>query len=73
MCDLSRSPHRGRWRPGVRLASLTVAEQLREALEAKTPDVLPFRRSVEAVNDLHNRPLQILSDGQAVYLSPMEE
>ncbi len=42
-------------------------------LEAKTPDVLPFRRSVEAVNDLHNRPFQILSDGRAVYLSPMEE
>ncbi len=46
---------------------------MKRLLEAKTPDVLPFRRSVEAVNELHNRPMQILSDGEAVYLAPTEE
>lgn len=48
-------------------------ELMNRLLEAKTPDVLSFRQSVEAVNELHNQPLQILSDGEAVYLVPRDE
>lgn len=38
---------------------------------AKAPDTLPFRQSLEAVNDLHNRPHQLATDGESVYLLPL--
>lgn len=37
---------------------------------AKTPNVLPFKQSLEAVNDLHNHPHQLAADGENVYLLP---
>lgn len=38
---------------------------------AKAPDILPFKQSLEAVNDLHNRPRQLATDGENVYLLPL--
>lgn len=38
---------------------------------AKAPDILPFKRSLEAVNDLHNHPHQLATDGENVYLLPL--
>ena len=38
---------------------------------AKAPDTLPFKQSLEAVNDLHNRPHQLATDGENVYLLPL--
>lgn len=38
---------------------------------AKAPDVLPFRQSLEVVNDLHNRPHQLATDGESFYLLPL--
>ena len=38
---------------------------------AKAPDTLPFKQSLEAVNDLHNRPHQLATDGESVYLLPL--
>lgn len=38
---------------------------------AKAPDILPFKRSLEAVNDLRNRPHQLATDGENVYLLPL--
>ena len=38
---------------------------------AKAPDILPFKQSLEAVNDLHNRPHQLATDGENVYLLPL--
>lgn len=35
---------------------------------AKAPDILPFKQSLEVVNDLHNRPHQLATDGEGVYL-----
>lgn len=37
---------------------------------AKTPNVLPFKQSLEAVNNLHNHPHQLAADGENVYLLP---
>lgn len=39
---------------------------------AKAPDILPFKQSLEAVNDLHNRPHQLAADGESVYLLPQQ-
>ncbi len=38
---------------------------------AKAPDILPFKQSLEAVSDLHNRPHQLATDGENVYLLPL--
>lgn len=38
---------------------------------AKAPDIIPFKQSLEAVNDLHNRPHQLATDGESVYLLPL--
>ena len=38
---------------------------------AKAPDILPFKQSLEAVNDLHNHPHQLATDGENVYLLPL--
>lgn len=38
---------------------------------AKAPDILPFKGSLEAVNDLHNHPHQLATDGENVYLLPL--
>ena len=38
---------------------------------AKAPDILPFKRSLEAVNDLHNHPHQLATDGENAYLLPL--
>ena len=38
---------------------------------AKAPDILPFKQSLEVVNDLHNRPHQLAMDGESVYLLPL--
>lgn len=43
----------------------TLMEKLQHA---KAPDTLPFKQSLEAVNDLHNRPHQLATDGESVYL-----
>lgn len=41
---------------------------------AKAPDIIPFKQSLEAVNDLYNRPHQLAADGESVYLlSPVVE
>lgn len=38
---------------------------------AKAPDILPFKRSLEAVNELRNHPHQLATDGENVYLLPL--
>ena len=38
---------------------------------AKAPDVLPFKQSLVAVNDLHNRPHQLAADNENIYLLPL--
>ena len=38
---------------------------------AKAPNVLPFKQSLEAVNNLHNHPYQLAADGENVYLLPL--
>ena len=38
---------------------------------AKAPNVLPFKQSLEAVNNLHNYPYQLAADGENVYLLPL--
>ena len=40
---------------------------------AKTPNVLPFKQSLEAVSELHNRPHQLAADGENVYLLPLSQ
>lgn len=35
---------------------------------AKAPNVLPFKQSLEVVNNLHNHPYQLAADGENVYL-----
>ncbi len=37
---------------------------------AKTPDVLPFKESLDAVNKLHNHEHQLAADSENVYLLP---
>lgn len=38
---------------------------------AKAPNVLPFKQSLEVVNNLHNHPYQLAADGENVYLLPL--
>jgi len=40
---------------------------------AKAPNVLPFKQSLEAVNNLHNHPHQLAADGENVYLLPFSQ
>ena len=40
---------------------------------AKAPNISPFRESIEAVNDLHNKPQQIIADKDNIYLLPLKE
>lgn len=40
---------------------------------AKAPNISPFRESIEAVNNLHNKPQQIIADKDNIYLLPLEE
>lgn len=39
---------------------------------AKTPNISPFRETIEAVNSLHNTPQQIIADKDNIYLLPLE-
>ena len=41
--------------------------------EAKTPDVGPFKASVDEVNRLYNKPLRMLVDSETIYLVPEDE
>lgn len=40
---------------------------------AKALNVLPFKQSLEAVNNLHNHPHQLAADGENVYLLPLSQ
>ena len=44
---------------------------MEKLLHAKAPNVLPFKQSLEVVNDLHNHPYQLAADGESVYLLPL--
>lgn len=39
----------------------------------KALNVLPFKQSLEAVNNLHNHPHQLAADGENVYLLPLSQ
>lgn len=41
--------------------------------EAKTPDVGPFKESVDEVNRLYNRPMRMFVDSESVYLVSEDE
>lgn len=41
--------------------------------QAKTPDVGPFKKSLESINALHNHPQQIAIDRENIYLLPALE
>lgn len=42
-------------------------------LQAKTPDVAPFRQSVMEIDALHNRPTQIAVDTENIYILPVKQ
>ena len=42
-------------------------------LQAKTPDVAPFRQSVMDIDALYNRPTRIAIDAENVYILPAEQ
>lgn len=44
---------------------------MEELQHVKAPDVFPFKQSLEAVNDLHNRPHRLTTDGENIYLLPL--
>lgn len=44
---------------------------MEKLLHAKAPNVLPFKQSLEVVNNLHNHPHQLAADGENVYLLPL--
>ena len=44
---------------------------MEKLLHAKAPNVLPFKQSLEVVDDLHNHPYQLAADGESVYLLPL--
>lgn len=57
---------------GVGVFNESQTRALMEKLQhAKAPDVLPFKQSLEAVNDLHNRPHQLAADNENIYLLPL--
>lgn len=41
--------------------------------QAKDPGVRPFAEGIDAVNRVYNRPYQVLTDGENVYVLPEEE
>lgn len=41
---------------------------MKKLQRAKTPEVLPFRESLDAVNRLHNQEHQLAVDGESIYL-----
>ena len=42
-------------------------------LQAKTPDIAPFRQSVMEIDALFNRPTRIAIDAENVYILPAEQ
>lgn len=42
-------------------------------LQAKTPDIAPFRQSVMEIDALYNRPSRIAIDAENVYILPVEQ
>ena len=42
-------------------------------LQAKTPDIAPFRQSVMEIDALYNRPTRIAIDAENVYILPAEQ
>ena len=42
-------------------------------LQAKTPDVAPFRQSMVEIDALHNRPTQIAVDAENIYILPAKQ
>ena len=42
-------------------------------LQAKTPDVAPFRQCVMEIDALHNRPTQIAVDTENIYILPVKQ
>ena len=42
-------------------------------LQAKTPDVAPFRQSVMEIDALHNQPTQIAVDAENIYILPAKQ
>ena len=45
---------------------------MEKLVHAKAPDISPFRESIEAINNLHNKPQQIIADRDNIYLLPLE-
>lgn len=41
--------------------------------QAKDPGTRPFAEGIDAVNRVYNRPYQVLTDGENVYVLPEEE
>lgn len=41
--------------------------------QAKDPGVGPFAEGIDAVNRVYNRPYQVLTNGESVYVLPEEE
>ena len=46
------------------------ARLLEKLHAAKSPDVLPFQESVKSIDELYNRPSQLLTDGDNLYILP---
>lgn len=42
-------------------------------MQAKDPGVRPFAEGIDAVNRVYNRPYQVLTDGESVYVLPEED
>ncbi len=49
--------------------NVRLTERLREA---ESPDVFPFLENVESINALYNKPSQLLSDDENLYLLPCD-
>lgn len=50
------------------------SERLIEKLhQAKSPNILPFKESLDSINSLHNKPMRLLADNDSVYLVPVAE
>lgn len=50
--------------------SKLLVERLRQV---KSPNVLPFKESIDSINRLYNKPMQLLADKDNIYLIPAEE
>lgn len=42
-------------------------------MQAKDPGARPFAEGIDAVNRVYNRPYQVLTDGESVYVLPEED